>query len=69
MNADLNTNAAPAPNPPFLEQLIEEQGRILEMITAGTSLAETLEAIVLWAEKESDDEMLASILLLDTEKL
>lgn len=68
MNADLKANAAPTDNPPFLEQLIEEQGRILEMITTGTSLSETLEAIVLWAEKESDDEMLASILLLDAER-
>lgn len=47
----------------YLEQLIEGQGRILEMISRGGDLRQILEAIVLWAEKESRDGLIASILL------
>ena len=50
-----------------LTDLIEEQGRILEMISAGDSLHHILNAIVRWAEKESRDGLVASILLLDQE--
>jgi PAS domain S-box-containing protein len=48
-----------------LAQLIEEQGRILEMIPAGKNLSQILQSIVLWAEKESKGGLLASILLMD----
>jgi PAS domain S-box-containing protein len=48
-----------------IEELIAEQGLILEMISGGKELPEILNAIVLWAEKESRDELMASILLVD----
>ncbi len=47
----------------YLEELIQGQSNILEMISQGSELKETLNAIVLWAEKESTEGLLASILL------
>lgn len=48
-----------------LAHLIEEQGRILEMIPACKNLSPILQAIVLWVENESKEGLLASILLMD----
>lgn len=47
----------------YLEELIQGQSAILEMISRGDELKDILDAIVLWAEKESGDGLLASILL------
>lgn len=47
----------------YLEELIQGQSAILEMITGGADLKDILNAIVLWAEKESTEGLLASILL------
>ncbi len=47
----------------YLEELIQGQSTILEMISNGSDLTEILNAIVLWAEKESTEGLLASILL------
>jgi PAS domain S-box-containing protein len=51
----------------YLEELIQGQGLIMEMISGGRDLPEILEAIVRWAEKESNEGLMASILLLDKE--
>lgn len=47
----------------YLEQLIEGQARILEMISTGEELKVILNEIIQWAERESKDGLLASILL------
>jgi PAS domain S-box-containing protein len=47
----------------YLEELIQGQSAILEMISGGADLKDILNAIVLWAEKESTEGLLASILL------
>jgi PAS domain S-box-containing protein len=47
----------------YLEELIQGQSTILEMISKGSELKDILNAIVLWAEKESTEGVLASILL------
>jgi len=49
----------------YLEQLIEGQARIMEMIFKGEDLVSLLTEIVQWAEQESREGMLASILLMD----
>jgi PAS domain S-box-containing protein len=46
-------------------QIVEEQNRVLEMITSGASLTEALEFLVASIEKQSIDGMQASVLLLD----
>ncbi len=68
---DLSPEAIQAVDPSLpgnnhhIEVLIAEQGLILEMISGGKELPEIFKAIVLWAEKESRDELMASILLVD----
>ena len=47
----------------YLEQLIKGQARILEMISTGEELKVILNEIIQWAERESKDGLLASILL------
>ena len=48
-------------------QRVEEQNRVLEMITSGASLTETLEFLVQSVEKQTGHGMRAAILLLDKE--
>jgi PAS domain S-box-containing protein len=51
-----------------LEALVEGQSQVLEMITQGRPLPSILEAICAWAEAQSRNGMLASLLLLDAER-
>jgi len=48
-----------------LEALVSGQSQVLEMISQGLPLSQTLEAIPRWVEANSQDGVLASILLLD----
>ena len=50
-----------------LEALVEGQSQVLEMIAQGLPLAQILEAIARWVEAQSQDGVLASLLLLDRE--
>jgi PAS domain S-box-containing protein len=50
-----------------LEALIDGQSQILELITQDKPLAEILEAITHWVEKQADHQLLASILFVDKE--
>ncbi len=49
-------------------RVVEEQNKVLEMITSGAPLAEALSFLVQSIEKQSSHNMKASILLLDKEK-
>lgn len=48
-----------------LEALVEGQAQVLELISQSRPLAELLEAITRWVESQSQDGVLASVLLLD----
>jgi PAS domain S-box-containing protein len=48
-----------------LEALVNGQTEVLEMISQGAALVEILEAIISWVEKQSSQELYASILFLD----
>ena len=50
-----------------LEALVEGQSQVLEMIAQGLPLAQILEGIARWVEAQSQDGVLASLLLLDRE--
>lgn len=51
-----------------LEALVDGQCQVLEMITHGLPLPSILEGIARWVEAQSRDGLLASILLLDSER-
>lgn len=51
-----------------LESLVNGQCEVLDMISQGRPLANVLEAIAQWAEAQSKDDLLASVLLVDHER-
>lgn len=54
-----------APDTSRLDSLIQGQGEVLQMITAGKPLVYILEKIIRWVENQSMEELVASILLMD----
>ena len=51
-----------------LESLVNGQCEVLDMISQGQPLSSVLEAIVQWAEAQSKDGLLGSVLLVDSER-
>lgn len=48
-----------------LEAFVSGQGEVLQMITQGKPLADTLDRLIRWLEAQSEKEVLASVLLAD----